>query len=78
MRGERIFYQSKGPISLVLLCKEPLSFKSQGVLRFEFPQYISDRNVRLDELNDEINDLIAEQVKIAETLHELIGDMETS
>ena len=32
---------------------------------------------RLDELNEEINDLIAEQVKIAEALKELLGEIET-
>jgi hypothetical protein len=33
---------------------------------------------RLDELNEEINDLIAEQLKIAEALNELLGEMEAS
>ncbi|MDF1755665.1 MAG: hypothetical protein P1U89_22945 [Verrucomicrobiales bacterium] len=32
---------------------------------------------RLDELNDEINDLIDEQLMIAEALKELLGEMET-
>ncbi|MDF1810684.1 MAG: hypothetical protein P1V20_00655 [Verrucomicrobiales bacterium] len=32
---------------------------------------------RLDELNEELNDLIAEQEKIAEALNELLGEMET-
>lgn len=31
---------------------------------------------RLDELNEEINYLIAEQIKIAEALNELLGEIE--
>ena len=45
------------------------------------PELLEIHNVahtRLDDLNDEINDLIAEQMKIAETLKELIGEMETA
>lgn len=43
------------------------------------PQLLEIHNAaqtRLDELNDEMNDLIAEQIKISETLNELIGEME--
>ena len=32
---------------------------------------------RLDDLNEELNDLIAEQERIAEALQELLGEMET-
>ncbi len=45
------------------------------------PQILEMRNatqVRLDDLNEEINELISEQLRIQETLNELLGELEIS
>ena len=50
------------------------------IIHMEYiPRLLEIRNateIRLDELNQEINELIAEQLQIRETLKELLGELE--